>query len=212
MKKHYIVYAYLLNEKAVYVGHTNNLKERDWSHSHYSKTKEFKIPFHRFMAEAGGREKFSLRILSKLKTEKQAIRVENRMMKSLKTLYKFGGFNFCPAFLKFDNSITHDAWKAALSAAWSVKRKKKTSNRMKNDNPSHRDDVRNKISETVRNNWKDPDLRRSMLQNNRRCTGRKMSQDQRKRLSEHMKKLWTNRRKAGIVGILGSDTSAVVVV
>ena len=193
--KTYFVYAYFLGKRAIYVGHTTNLKERDWAHSHYSETEQFKIPFNRFMAESGGREKFSLKVLVKVKTERQAIKAENLMMEKYKTHHKFGGLNFCPAQLKFNNGLVYDAWVAALSSAWTPKRKQETSARMTANNPSKRAGVQESISEIIKKKWRDPKIREAMMTNNPRNKGKKWSPEQRRHQSDRMKKWWTDRRR-----------------
>lgn len=202
MPKIYSLYAYFLDGKAVYVGHTNNITKRDWAHSHYSSTGNFRIPFHRFMKASGGRKKFTLLVVATVKSEKAAIRLENKLINEYGTWHTRGGYNFLRAVLKFDKKSIHAAWRAALSSAWTNKRKRETSRRMKQNNPSKRADVRESISKSVKKNWKNKELRKSMMRGNLRRSGIPMSQTQRRNLSKHMKSVWAVHRAMGLKGRL----------
>lgn len=147
------------------------------------------------MAESGGREKFSLKVLVKVKTERQAIKAENLMMEKYKTHHEFGGLNFCPAQLKFNNDHVYDAWVAALSRAWTTKRRQETSERMTANNPAKRTDVQKSISEAIKRKWKDPKTRKAMTTDNPRNKDKKWSIEQRKNQSDRMQRWWANRRQ-----------------
>jgi hypothetical protein len=104
--------------KAVYVGSTWDVEDRDQEHQNIPM-----IPFDRRMTAKGGRENFVIETLESVTAStlteawKAAVPRENFWMDKLLTWHEYGGWNFNRACVNYDTEEQHQAWLAANVAA-----------------------------------------------------------------------------------------------